>query len=208
MQRDRSQTERRLIEAVGVLIAEEGADSLGINRIARRSGVNKVLIYRYFGGLDGLVQAYHQRSQTESVNPDTMPVLVGQDSSPDSFETFYPTLIEAFRHLRTDTEAQALLRAELLGHDPGQDAQRTKMYNWQVATEMTSELANIIGGSIGPAYAALIINGLMMLSIQQNLDSTSSEQPEEARWQEIETAVWFIFRATALSMTARQRVSR
>jgi AcrR family transcriptional regulator len=56
--RDRVATERRLIESVGAVLATEGFAGLGVNAVAAEAGADKVLIYRYFGGLEGLVQAY------------------------------------------------------------------------------------------------------------------------------------------------------
>lgn len=38
------------------VIAEKGIDKAGINYIADKAGINKVLIYRYFGGWNGLVE--------------------------------------------------------------------------------------------------------------------------------------------------------
>ena len=56
--RNREATRRLLIEAVGELLAEKGFTGLGINAVARQAGVDKVLIYRYFGGLPGLIHAF------------------------------------------------------------------------------------------------------------------------------------------------------
>lgn len=56
--RDRRITSRRLISAVGSLLAKKGFKGLGVNAIAREAGVDKVLIYRYFGGLEGLIAAF------------------------------------------------------------------------------------------------------------------------------------------------------
>jgi len=56
--RDRSRTMDRIITAVGTVLAEQGFQKLGINAIARQAGVDKVLIYRYFDGLAGLMEAY------------------------------------------------------------------------------------------------------------------------------------------------------
>ncbi len=56
--RNKSITRKRLISAVGSLLAKEGFKSVGINALAREAGVDKVLIYRYFGGLPGLISAY------------------------------------------------------------------------------------------------------------------------------------------------------
>lgn len=56
--RDRDTTEISLIQAVESVILEEGFSGIGVNALARRAGVDKVLIYRYFGGLAGLLTAY------------------------------------------------------------------------------------------------------------------------------------------------------
>ena len=58
MARDRQETERRLIEAAGRILARDGFRKFGVNAIAREAGLDKVLIYRYFDGLPGLVRAY------------------------------------------------------------------------------------------------------------------------------------------------------
>lgn len=56
--RDRAATEARLLTAVGVVLAREGFQAIGVGSVAREAGVDKVLIYRYFGGLPGLLRAW------------------------------------------------------------------------------------------------------------------------------------------------------
>ena len=56
--RNREATRARLIQAVGTLLAREGFKRLGINAVAREAGVDKVLIYRYFGGMPELIAAF------------------------------------------------------------------------------------------------------------------------------------------------------
>ena len=56
--RNRKATEQRLLSAIQELIEESGFEKLGINAVASKAGVSKMLIYRYFGSLDGLVAAY------------------------------------------------------------------------------------------------------------------------------------------------------
>ncbi|MEI6642679.1 MAG: TetR/AcrR family transcriptional regulator [Novosphingobium sp.] len=55
--RNRGQTETAILEGAKALLSEEGFQALGVNAVARRAGCDKQLIYRYFGGLDGLVEA-------------------------------------------------------------------------------------------------------------------------------------------------------
>jgi len=56
--RDREATRVRLIRAVGTLLARDGFKGVGVNAVAREAGVDKVLIYRYFGGLPELITAF------------------------------------------------------------------------------------------------------------------------------------------------------
>lgn len=58
MQKSRIQTEQRIIRAVETLLLNEGFPAVGINSIAREAGCDKVLIYRYFDGLEGLLQRF------------------------------------------------------------------------------------------------------------------------------------------------------
>jgi AcrR family transcriptional regulator len=51
--RDKHITSKRLISAVGSLLAKKGFKGIGVNAVAREAGVDKVLFFRYFGGLTG-----------------------------------------------------------------------------------------------------------------------------------------------------------
>lgn len=53
---DKAGTLQRLKDAVCAIVAEEGVGALGVNAVSARAGVSKVLIYRYFGSFDGLLQ--------------------------------------------------------------------------------------------------------------------------------------------------------
>ena len=57
MQRDKVQTRKKIMEAVERVLVKTGFQSIGINSIAREAEVDKVLIYRYFGGLPQLLRA-------------------------------------------------------------------------------------------------------------------------------------------------------
>lgn len=54
-ERNREQTAARILAAVGEVLARDGFNALGVNAIARQAGVDKVLIYRYFGGIPELL---------------------------------------------------------------------------------------------------------------------------------------------------------
>ncbi len=58
--RDKAATKARLLDAVGTILAREGFGALGVNAVAHEAGVDKVLIYRYFGGMTELLHAFGQ----------------------------------------------------------------------------------------------------------------------------------------------------
>lgn len=58
VERDREATEKRLIDTIGQMIAQTGFEKIGVNAVAAHSGVSKILIYRYFGSVEGLMAAY------------------------------------------------------------------------------------------------------------------------------------------------------
>ncbi len=51
-------TERALVAAVGAVLRRDGMHGLGVNAVAAEAGADKKLIYRYFGGLPGLLRAF------------------------------------------------------------------------------------------------------------------------------------------------------
>jgi AcrR family transcriptional regulator len=73
--RDRAATEGAILAAVGQVLARDGFAAVGVNAIAKEAGVDKVLIYRYFGGLPELLRAW---GHSGNFWPDAQE-LMGQD---------------------------------------------------------------------------------------------------------------------------------
>jgi AcrR family transcriptional regulator len=73
--RRRMRTEEKLIAATGELLREGGIAAVGVNAVSERAGVEKVLVYRYFGGIEGLMEAYASRADFWP----TLAELVGED---------------------------------------------------------------------------------------------------------------------------------
>ena len=84
MTRDRERTKARIIDAVSGLLTRSGFRAVGVNAVAEAAGVDKVLIYRYFGGLAGLLSAV---ADEPSLWPTVDEVLaeagIGEDGSGD-----------------------------------------------------------------------------------------------------------------------------
>lgn len=65
--KNRQATEMTLITAVNDIIEESGFEGLGINAVAAKAKVSKMLIYRYFNSLDGLIAAYIQQNSRTTI---------------------------------------------------------------------------------------------------------------------------------------------
>jgi len=55
--RNRAETEAAILDAARRVIARDGFTGLGVNALAAEAGYDKKLITRYFGGIDGVVEA-------------------------------------------------------------------------------------------------------------------------------------------------------
>jgi AcrR family transcriptional regulator len=198
MTRDRTRTEQRLIDAVGREITENGFDKLGINRISSRAGVNKVLIYRYFGDLNGLVKAYYERTDSLIAAP-TLDMQRFKDAPLDDFFTLlHEYFIKEFRLLRKNTDAKEFLKAALL--NPG------RVYNPTAASEeaelqrQIDALGDIIQLKDAKPFAAIMISAMTVLTLmsQQKRTILGIDLASEEGWQQIEQALKTISRGNYL----------
>lgn len=110
--RDRKATEGRLIQAVLDIIREQGYADLGVNAIAARAGASKVLIYRYFGDLRGLLRAAADRM--DPLQADAADALMAQvDPGVSAGELIRQTVTRLHTELKDDELTKQLLVWEL-----------------------------------------------------------------------------------------------
>ena len=117
--RDRASTEERILAAVGEVLARDGFGAIGVNTIARQAGVDKVLIYRYFGGLPELLKTWGTSGRfwpsiDELLGPH--PDAVMELPAPERFALFFERFIDALRARPLTVEilaAEVVLRNEL-----------------------------------------------------------------------------------------------
>ena len=116
--RSRSDAEARFIAAVHQLLLERGFASVGINSVAQTAGLNKVLIYRYFGGLDGLLSAYAERMDPfPRILQEVERVVADQDLD-NPAEVGTEILRVMSTGLRSDPRLREMLKWELAETNP------------------------------------------------------------------------------------------
>ena len=98
--RDRAATEKLILAAVGEVLARDGFGGIGVNAIAKHAGVDKVLIYRYFGGLPELLKAWGDSGRfwpdlEELLGPEPHEFLALP--APERFARFFEHFIDGLR---------------------------------------------------------------------------------------------------------------
>ena len=107
IEHDREATENKLIVAIGQMIEENGFEKIGINAVAAKSGVSKILIYRYFGSIDGLITAFIRKNDFWLNFPKKFPE---KDEIPAFLKNVFHKMVI---QLRTNSVLRRLYRWEL-----------------------------------------------------------------------------------------------
>ena len=105
--KNREQTEEKILEAVGSIIENQGFEKVGINAIATEAGVSKMLIYRYFGGVEELIAQYLIQKDYWA---NTDAVIINPEAVGDSIKSMFRRQVE---QLRNDITLRRLYRWEL-----------------------------------------------------------------------------------------------
>lgn len=203
MQRDRTQTEQRLLDAVEHIITHSGLDQVGINRVSRQAGITKILIYRYFGGLDGLLQAYYKRrclSRTDlNVNIDEL-----KDKSIAEIMTILCEItLREYRRLRQDVQMQELIKANLMGSDHFINPLVSERENQ--LRKLIDSVSGLLKSKTGRSFSAIIISAMSFLTFmsQQKRSMLDIDLSSEEGWSQIEEGIRNIYRGTALLLEER-----
>lgn len=79
----REATEAQIIAAFDRVVQRNGLRNVGVNEVLKEAGVGKALLYRYFGGLPGLVTAWGQQNRLWPRLDDLVPLSsAASDASP------------------------------------------------------------------------------------------------------------------------------
>jgi AcrR family transcriptional regulator len=146
---------KRLVEAAARVLARDGPTGLGVNAVATEAQTDKKLIYRYFGGLDGLIEA--MGSETA--------LWIGETSLPDDGD--YADRISQFlgsygEKLRGDATLQKLLAWEL-----SETNEVLRRLDQARSRAMQSRLPSLRGHSERPeGVDAPAVNAILLAALQ------------------------------------------
>ncbi|WP_431609259.1 TetR/AcrR family transcriptional regulator [Chryseobacterium sp. 'Rf worker isolate 10'] len=109
--RNKDKSKQRLLDAVGTILKTKGFSALKINDIAAVAGLDKKLIYNYFGGTDQLIDQYLHSQDYWSSTPYEMDSI---DIGNGGRETAKALLLSQFDYVYQNKELQKIILWGLL----------------------------------------------------------------------------------------------
>lgn len=111
-------TKQKILNAFEEILVEEGMQQLKIRHIAQVAGVDKVLIYRYFDGLEGLAKAYAQSGEFWPDLSESLGDLTPDDFKQQPAEAISQLIKQHIRAIRNRKATGAILAWELVETSP------------------------------------------------------------------------------------------
>ena len=111
--KDKEITKKKLIEAVGEISKLYGFKGVRISKVSRHAGVDRKLIYRYFGNLNNLIEAYVVENDYWLLFADHLKGMLKERKVEDSQVLITEILQELFRFFLREKEMQRLILMEL-----------------------------------------------------------------------------------------------
>jgi len=197
-------TMERILTALGEVIAERGAEKAGINAVADKAGVNKVLIYRYFGGYEGLMERFIQQGHFLSFfNDQFLESNADELTSENRSRVWTDYMVSLLRELKSRRSSQELIKWEL--------ANITSELSKKLADIRNDSLRKVVQqfaphGSDDPAaITAVMLAGITHLGMLSayNYKIIDIDLQSEEGWERIEKAIQTIYHG--LDLTLREK---
>jgi AcrR family transcriptional regulator len=117
----REATEAALIDAFTRVVQRSGLRSVGVNEVIKEAGIGKALLYRYFGGLPGLVKAWGEKNQIWPDLSEFHSIPEGSDQS-ESAELLKRMVLHHASSLREDPLRVEILADQFMNPTPISEA--------------------------------------------------------------------------------------
>ena len=192
VRRNRAMTTQRIVAAFEEVIAERGIKGAGINRIAEKAGVSKVLIYRYFGGMEGLITYYIKMGKFFPTFDNRMLSQIQPTHSSDMGRVWSRQVVQTFRGFRASKAGREILKATVIDDD--ELANIASKAQDEELSRLVTELS-FTEGCDNQAVAAIILGAMTHLTLlaQSNRTMIGLDLRDDENWKRIEQAVKTIY---------------
>jgi AcrR family transcriptional regulator len=170
------------------LLAREGSSGLGINAIAREARVDKVLIYRYFGGLPELYRAFALEGNSFPSLEEVAATRLDELRKLPPAAAVKKVILGFARAIRRRPLTKEMMRWELQERNELTDALAAER-NRQ--SKQWFELTPDIRGADLPAVVSILVAGQIFLTLRAKTTDTYNgiDLHSEKGWKRIEDAV-------------------
>ncbi|WP_316829251.1 TetR/AcrR family transcriptional regulator [Pedobacter aquatilis] len=168
--RNKERSKKKFLDAVGKILKTKGYAGLKVNDIAATAGLDKKMIYTYFGGTDQLIDAYvHSQDFWSNIKDEKVPVTIN-----DGGKAFTEsTLFEQFDYVFKNKELQKVLLWRL-------SEQRNSLKKLTDDQEANGEMLfrNITAPHFGDkdkpfrAIMALLVSGIYYLNLYSTVNGS------------------------------------
>jgi AcrR family transcriptional regulator len=149
----RVRTELRILRALEGVLTRRGFDGLGVNAVAQAARVSKELIYRYFGGLEGLILAWVEERDYWSIHRIDAAQEKLQSKGADAKAQMRDSLRTFVRDLRSKPQLQEIRRWEVHSRNPL--AARIARRREEAGVRLISKLPKGTARDMGAIYGVL-----------------------------------------------------
>jgi len=184
--RDRERTKGKILKAVGEVIEQHGTEKVGVNLIARTAGVNKVLIYRYFESVDGLMEQYVKSGEYTSTMGDEYIENLNSVPPEERGQVLTELMHTFMSDLRERKATRDLLRWEIgTGKTMLSDARN------QVATRIVEKVGDLPNYKDTTALLAFLSAGIYYMTISADYRDKMIDVDlhSDEGWKRIETVI-------------------
>lgn len=200
--RNKEETKNKLLKAVSRVIQSGGMNSVGVNSVAAEAGVDKVLIYRYFGGIDGLLSDFI--SQTDFfANIDDKFAQAGQiNTSADLLRAIRGLFASQLREMSQNAVLREIMLWELSTDNPVARAIARKREESSLKLIAGMKKKFNFAGADAEAIISIISAAVSYLAIRSKTADvyTGIDLNSPKGWQRLENAIASIIDSSAGSM--------
>lgn len=163
----REETEKQIMKALEDQICETGMAGVGINAIAKRANVSKELIYRYFGGLPGLLLSWMQEQDYWTGRSGLL--KAGESSDRTPAELISAMLHAQIEALNNSEALREIRRWELIERNDvtAQLADRRE----RAARAFIDRMDGLTDGTDVPAHVSVMLAGMLYLTLRSKTES-------------------------------------
>ena len=161
-------TKKKILLALKQQLMDQGFRGIGINVVARRAGVSKELIYRYFGSMDNLIrdlmvqEDYWAMQSSKDVESYNNSKFVNKENE------IINMLFQQIEDLRNNKELQEIRRWELIDLN---DLTFELSQRRETSSKDFLKRNGIVEGDIEAGKLAILLSGILYLVLRSKISN-------------------------------------